>query len=1368
MDKLGIKGEVSIEKLHLDTYEVYETMDPTCNDINWQTFALLLINTNTYAVGIPIKTPSSGTIYSPWQIVWSQHNINQNMTNISVPVGSTSNGVFGAAVNVNIGSPYFTPKVLITDKDYVTFVADILPGAATREIKSLGLTNAADNNLSFNSSYRTITNLNLTTPCVQGTSTVIRITYRLYLDDFIPSATTSNVSDGYYYVLRTMLKEMSDGTYTGTAPIVVKYFNGILLSSFYDHDNIINLKPAFTTPGYTSQNVKFNDNGISIQDMATSGFVGYTNAYIYNGSFALSHLNSMGTFFRTLNLIGYPRYTNTTDGGGGDSTLCSDTPFLYQRAIPTTVSPIKNVFKQISTAPGPFQDISYISSMSGTITLDSSSWVTKPFPKLVRLILTADGDSSTSSYKFETLDFTGGFIGNTFCPRDATIPQDGLHTTLDTYHRKAPNEKVITEYVAMGGTTVRSLDDNTKFVAVSCQRTKNAISVYDIATGDKITLSPTSTPSLPVANTSDVAVSNGYIFVTCSTTGLWQIDPTLSTVVHLNSIGGSIDATKAYQIDVKANGDLWVLFEGGLAKGVTANAGLNWTWTVYDTLSSPAFNATGITNSNWANVSSMVIDPDHANNRIMFVTGSTTTANTNASSFIWWEGSTGTTTIQTTGLAYPTFSLASNLKRSDLMKCSNGYWFTNTTNETDTANGPIYKATFGSLSWTNNALSTGISSSGRITPATVAGIPGIFIGSSNSHYTSASVKTSAFFVKNTNISALPSSILYTTPQIEFFTKFGALDTTTTNISTYTASSLINNGSTPIIYLPNSNMMVYHSPNNNTFSVCPLVINPAATNYNDFKLACWKTYGWDGEVWVLGEPNSKTCHPTPDVLIDGITIRFNNGGSAPHFTNTNQFVFVIGDGIMKDNATLYNFKYTYYPSATERVSEFYTQTAGQVTTVPNYRYGYMTDEFVNFSGTLPNGTGGGGVGISQSRGRVSGQEQIQSNFRVSDQLIPANTPFTFKYKLITDAPGASNDVGKRIMLYFYNGSYNIQYQLYRDGYGNYNILNSSGTVLATIPFASLSISTDVTIERGNDNKIYFYYGTKLIYTSPAQLSAELEIGVDMVWNNTTSLSTMGFYDMRISYHELRRMVKIGNASTFTGHFNPKFTGTTATALANDASVTVNSITRTIVNKTSAESISGLEVKIGSGCGYLVFGNMPVITFTATGSPITGPSLAPVISGGIVTGVDIISTGSGFATIPTITFAAPLSGVTATATIGLTATKSLNDFITITNAGTGYTDGTYSLIVSGGGGTGAAGTIVITDGTVKRVNISDGGSAYTSTPALSFIGAGSPTVAAVLTGAIGYRIDTVTVTNGGTGYITDSNTSLVGYATAHYLP
>ena len=122
----------------------------------------------------------------------------------------------------------------------------------------------------------------------------------------------------------------------------------------------------------------------------------------------------------------------------------------------------------------------------------------------------------------------------------------------------------------------------------------------------------------------------------------------------------------------------------------------------------------------------------------------------------------------------------------------------------------------------------------------------------------------------------------------------------------------------------------------------------------------------------------------------------------------------------------------------------------------------------------------------------------------------------------------------------------------------------------------------------------------------------------------------------------------------------------------------------------------------------------------------------------------------------------------ARITATAARSVNDFVTITNAGAGYTDGVYTLVFSGGGGNSAAGTVTVSDGVVRRVNITNGGADYTSAPTLSFVGAGSPSTAAILTAAIGYRIASVTVTDGGSGYITDGSTPLVGYATAHYLP
>lgn len=1363
MDNIKIKGEVFIEKVDINTNKVYETIGPVLNDVSWQGISLLLMPRNLYTSIMPITRPVSGTPTAKWMLAWSSYEVNQDISNWSIPIGTAGAETLGSAIDMEVGYPLFTAKTLPNEKDFVTFVAVLNPIAGGRTIKSLGLqaSNIGGTNetVSDNSQYNTFTNLNLTTPCIQGESTQLQIKYRLYLDDVIPSASISNISNGYYSYLRDLFKVMSNGTYSGIVPITLENALENIGSSFYDYNNITNLGPYLIPNPSPSLMSKTTDFGIGKTNV-TSQWNAYESVWRrLSNTFILTDINSMGTFFRTL-MVGSSGATPIT------SSSYSKLPFIYQRSIEASASPITNVFKQTSAAIGPFQNINSISPMTGNLTFNTSGYTAQPFPKLVRLKITSDGDSSTATYKFETLDFTGGFVQNSFCPREALIPQDGRNIQDYSYHRKDPNEKIIIDYVSQGGTSIRNLNTTDTFVAVSCLRTQDAISIYNIATGNKITLSANTTPSLPVTNTSDVAISNGYIFVTCSATGLWQINPTLTTITHLTSIGVGIDSSKAYQIDVKSNGDLWVLFDGGLAQGITTDSGATWAWTVYNHTSSTIFNAVGITDNKWSNVTSMVIDKDHANNRILFVSGTVSTSNSNASSFIWWEGSTGTTTIQTTGIPYVGFSTSINLKRSDVMHCVNGYWLASSANVDGSGsfNQPLYKAQFGDLSWTTNTTTTPMYISARAIPATVAGVSGLFYGSNSPAGISNITRTSAFFVQGSNISALPATINSSTPQIEFFNKFGTVETTVADFRTYQETYFMGSGYAPVLYFSDSNMVVYYYYPTNTFTVAPLVIDPSATNYNTFKTACWKEYEWDGANWVLGNTNSKTCHTTSEVLVDGISIAFNDGVSGPHFLNTHQFVFVIGNGIMKDNATTYTYNLSVSPNETEIISDFYTAIGGQVTTVPSYRYGIMTDEYVNFSKRDSELVGD--KGVIQTRGRISGREKVSSAFRIADQTIPANTPFTFKFKLITPSPAYGLNVSA-FSIQLLNSSNSVQLYCDRDNVGNFAIKNSGGTVIGYIPKVNLNTTTDIIIERGNDNKIYFYYGSTLIYTHTT-LGIQLHIGVNANTNDSLAQSVIGYYDMRLTYHELRRLVKVGNLSNSTGHFNPKFMGLTPSVAPNNAKITVNNIPRTIVNKASLDAISGVEVKVATGCGYIVFEDLPSITYPSTGSPTTGPCLATVVSGGVVTSIDIINTGSGFSTTPTLAISAPLSGVTATATATLTASKSVNDLVTITNAGVGYTDGTYTLVFSGGGGANAAGTVVISGGIVRRVNISNGGDSYTTAPTLSFTGAGSPTTAAVLTAAIGYRIASIAVTNGGSGYIPDGNTSLVGYATAHYLP
>lgn len=70
------------------------------------------------------------------------------------------------------------------------------------------------------------------------------------------------------------------------------------------------------------------------------------------------------------------------------------------------------------------------------------------------------------------------------------------------------------------------------------------------------------------------------------------------------------------------------------------------------------------------------------------------------------------------------------------------------------------------------------------------------------------------------------------------------------------------------------------------------------------------------------------------------------------------------------------------------------------------------------------------------------------------------------------------------------------------------------------------------------------------------------------------------------------------------------------------------------------------------------------------------------------------------------------------------------VTISNAGAGYTNGTYTLTVTGGGGSGAIVTAVVAGGLVTSVSIVNPGSGYTSAPTLALpAGAGAGTTTAV---------------------------------------
>lgn len=118
----------------------------------------------------------------------------------------------------------------------------------------------------------------------------------------------------------------------------------------------------------------------------------------------------------------------------------------------------------------------------------------------------------------------------------------------------------------------------------------------------------------------------------------------------------------------------------------------------------------------------------------------------------------------------------------------------------------------------------------------------------------------------------------------------------------------------------------------------------------------------------------------------------------------------------------------------------------------------------------------------------------------------------------------------------------------------------------------------------------------------------------------------------------------------------------------------------------------------------------LTLTATITYPTGTN--------IVTGVAVTNGGSGYTSVPTVSFKPyPVTGTgtgaAATATIdGRVAS------IAIVNGGSGYTAPTVTL--SGGGGTGALATATINGGVITGIAVTAAGTGYTSTPTVAITG------------------------------------------------
>ncbi len=154
-------------------------------------------------------------------------------------------------------------------------------------------------------------------------------------------------------------------------------------------------------------------------------------------------------------------------------------------------------------------------------------------------------------------------------------------------------------------------------------------------------------------------------------------------------------------------------------------------------------------------------------------------------------------------------------------------------------------------------------------------------------------------------------------------------------------------------------------------------------------------------------------------------------------------------------------------------------------------------------------------------------------------------------------------------------------------------------------------------------------------------------------------------------------------------------------------------------------------------------------------IGGVPTTPGGASGALSSIIITNGGSGYTSAPTVAITGGGgTGATATAVISGGVITSL----TLSNGGSGYTSAPTIALTSGGGSGGAA-TAVLATRAVSSIAVSAAGSGYTAVPTVALTGGGGSggTATAVLTAT---TVGSINLTNAGSGYTSAPTVALTG--------
>lgn len=184
---------------------------------------------------------------------------------------------------------------------------------------------------------------------------------------------------------------------------------------------------------------------------------------------------------------------------------------------------------------------------------------------------------------------------------------------------------------------------------------------------------------------------------------------------------------------------------------------------------------------------------------------------------------------------------------------------------------------------------------------------------------------------------------------------------------------------------------------------------------------------------------------------------------------------------------------------------------------------------------------------------------------------------------------------------------------------------------------------------------------------------------------------------------------------------------------------------------------ISPKITINSGGNGYSSIP--TVTAFGGRGSGLTVTPVISNGSVVALNVTNPGTGYLPGDFVQFAFSGGGSDTSAILQANLGANTIGHIDLLAGGSGFTNGTFALGITGGGGVGATATYTTSGGAVTTITLTAQGTGYTSSPTISFPGGGGTGAQASAFLSQG-SVSSVTVIDGGTNFSGTPSLSLIG--------